>query len=101
MKSRVIDQLRREARNNKVVYMSQLFGVEEKNSIEEMLVEESFENRFETKLDMAFLIEKMKAYNVTLDDLLLEAPKHIDTRLRAIEVAKYVYEVEPLRKKIY
>ncbi|GAB6086074.1 RNA polymerase sigma-I factor [Alkaliphilus crotonatoxidans] len=99
MKSRVIDQLRREARNNKVVYMSQLFGVEEKNSIEEMLVEESFENRFETKLDMAFLIEKMKAYNVTLDDLLLEAPKHIDTRLRAIEVAKYVYEVEPLRKK--
>ncbi len=99
MKSRVIDQLRREARSNKVIYVSQLFGVDEENGIEQMLVEESFESHFETKLDMAFLVEQMKAYNVTLDDLVAEAPKHIDTRIRAIEVAKYVYGVESLRKK--
>lgn len=99
MKSRVIDQLRREAKRNREVYISQLASDDEEKSLDYVLVEEGFESRLEAKLDMAFLIERMKSFNVTLEDLLKEAPKHIDTRLKAIEIAKHIYEVEALREK--
>lgn len=99
IKSRIIDQLRRESRTSKEIFMSQLEGEENENFADNIIAVESFEERVETRVDMAALIRRMKTFGVTLDDLIREAPKHIDTRVTAIKIAKCVYENKDLRDK--
>lgn len=101
IKSRLIDQLRSESRRSREVYMSQLKldDDEDGNYMENIMAIESFEAGIETKLDMATLVENMKDFGVSLEDLIEEAPKHRDTRTTAINIGKYVFENVHLRER--
>lgn len=100
IKSRLIDQLRSESRRSKEVYMSQLKSDEEDdNYTENIMAIEGFEAGIETRLDMATLVENMKYFDVSLEDLINHAPKHRDTRISAINIGKYVFENTHLREK--
>ncbi|MBU5676462.1 RNA polymerase sigma factor SigI [Alkaliphilus sp. MSJ-5] len=100
IKSRLIDQLRSESRRSKEVYISQLKSDDEDdNYTENIMAIEGFEAGIETRLDMATLVENMKDFDVSLEDLINHAPKHRDTRIAAISIGKYVFENIHLREK--
>ncbi|WP_034328119.1 RNA polymerase sigma-I factor [Alkaliphilus transvaalensis] len=100
IRSRIIDQLRKESKGLKEVYISQFSFEEDESSLDQFTAVESFENQLEIKMDMATLIKQMEAFGVTLDDLLREAPKHLDTRIKAVEIGRYVYGQKDLKAKL-
>ncbi|QUH19209.1 RNA polymerase sigma factor SigI [Alkaliphilus sp. B6464] len=100
IKSRLIDQLRSESRRSKEVYINQLKSDDEDdNYTENIMAIEGFEAGIETRLDMATLVENMKDFDVSLEDLINHAPKHRDTRITAISIGRYVFENVHLREK--
>ena len=99
IKSRIIDQLRKESKNPTIV-LSSLENSDDLDHLENIVAVESFESNIEAKEDMNLLIKRMAGFNVTLDDLVNEAPKHLDTRLMALKIGKYVFENEGLRERL-
>ncbi|MBM7614742.1 RNA polymerase sigma-I factor [Alkaliphilus hydrothermalis] len=97
IKSRVIDQLRKESKRSKEVYISQFSS--EVDGADYLMATEGFENKLEIKMDMKTLLQRMETFGVTLDDLIKEAPKHVDTRVNAVKIGRYVYENKGLRAK--
>lgn len=93
IKSRLTDQLRKESRRSKEVFISQLQREDDEDYYsKDVMVVEGFEAGIETKLDLASLVDNMKDYGVSLDDLINESPKHQDTRETAIKIGKHVFE---------
>jgi len=100
IKSRLIDQHRKESRKSKEVFISQIQKEDDEDYYtKDVMVVEGFEVGIETKLDLASLVHNMKDFGVSLDDLIQEAPKHQDTRQAAIEIGKYVFENSGLCKR--
>ncbi len=99
IKSRVIDQLRRESKRSKDIYISQICMDDDEQKTDHFMVSDSFESQLEVKMDMELLIQQMSAFGVSLDDLIKEAPKHVDTRIKAVEIGRYVYETHNLKNK--
>ncbi|WP_315122206.1 RNA polymerase sigma-I factor [uncultured Clostridium sp.] len=100
IKSRLIDQLRSRARRPKEVYISQLKCDDEDDDYHEnVMAMDGFEGRIETRFDIATLIEDMKEYGISLEDLIKEAPKHKDTRIIAISIGRYIFENDHLKEK--
>lgn len=101
IKNRMIDQLRSDSRRSKEVYISQLGSDDEEddNYTENIMAIKGFEAEIETKLDIADLIENMKHFDISLEDLINKAPKHRDTRITAINIGKYVFENIELRER--
>ena len=98
IKSRIIDQLRKESKNSSFVISS----IENNEEVEKSgaLAVDSFESKIEAKEDMNQLIKRMAEFDVTLDDLVNESPKHLDTRLMAIKIGRFIYENKELREKL-
>lgn len=97
IKSRLIDQLRKESRKSKDVSISQLQREEDEGYYtNDVIGVEGFEAGIETKLDFASLVDNMKEFGISLDDLIKESPKHQDTRYTAIEIGKHVFENKKL-----
>jgi len=98
IKSRIIDQLRKESKSSSLVFSS----IEDNENFEQsgLLAVDSFESKLETREDMNQLIKRMAEFDVTLDDLVNESPKHMDTRLMAIKIGRYIFENKELRDKL-
>jgi len=99
IKSRLIDQLRKDSRRCKEVLTSQLQDEDEAYP-ENIIAVDSFEAKLETKLDFAALVKNMKDFGVSLHDLINEAPKHEDTRIMAIKIGNHVFENRELCEKL-
>ncbi|AKL96853.1 RNA polymerase sigma factor SigI [Clostridium aceticum] len=99
MKSRVIDQWRREYKASQRIKTVQLLNENREEIQEDAAIEEGFESQIELKIDMATLVERMKDFGVSLEDLIKSAPKHGDTKNTAIKIGRYVYENQLLREK--
>jgi len=97
IKSRLIDQLRKDSKRCNEVLTSQ---IQDEDYPDNLIAVDSFESKLETKLDIASLIHNMKDFGVSLDDLIHEAPKHEDTRLMAIKIGKHVFENRELCEKL-
>lgn len=100
IRSRIIDQLRKESKRSKEVYISQFSTDEEAgNATDHIMSTDGFEDQLEMKMDMKTLLQRMESFGVSLDDLVNEAPKHIDTRINAVKIGRYVYNNKALRNK--
>lgn len=99
IKSRIIDELRKENRSSNVILTS-FSGNEGSEEQLETVAVESFEGRLEAEEDLKLLVKRMAGFNVTLEDLVNESPKHIDTRLMAIKIARHIFESEELRERL-
>lgn len=100
IRSRIIDQLRKGTRSSSEIFLSTLEKSDDADCIANIAAVDSFENRIEAREDMALLIKRMSAFKVTLDDLVNESPKHLDTRLTAIRIGRYVFENKVLKEKL-
>jgi RNA polymerase sigma factor len=100
IKSRVIDQLRKDSKTGNEVGLNQLENDENNFNSIYLTAPENIEEEIQMKVDMLLFVEMMKKFGVTLDDLLKEAPKHKDTREMAVKIARYVHEEALLNDKV-
>lgn len=100
IKSRVVDYQRKQTKLGKEVYLSQINSNEDEPASENLMAVDSFEASLETKLDMAKLVSEMKLFGVSLNDLIKESPKHMDTRIKAVEIGRFIYNNSGLRDKL-
>ncbi|SDK92238.1 RNA polymerase sigma-I factor [Natronincola ferrireducens] len=99
IKNRVIDQLRKESKISEKIVITQFTNEDDEEYEGTVGAVEGFEAQIELKADLADLINKMKAFDVSLDDLIKEAPKHKKTRATAIKIGRYIYMTPNLKEK--
>lgn len=105
IKRRVVDYNRKNYKNSKVYPLSYFESCEdeEKNYFEEKYFRVDsgslFEN-IETKEEIALFTQRLSEFNIELSDLLVSAPKHMDSKRLSIKIARIVAENEELSEKL-
>ncbi|KXG75634.1 RNA polymerase sigma-I factor [Thermotalea metallivorans] len=100
IKSRVTDYLRKTSKYMVAIPISQ-YDEEQEQQVEAQLKTEDFTEAFALKAEMKALEDRLKAFDITFADLVHEAPKHADTRLNGIRIAKYIASHAGLKDELY
>lgn len=99
IRSRVIDYQRKQKRTNNMISINE--KKEEGIEIEDILKSKDFTEGYDIKDQMNRFESKLKEFGITLTELVEEAPKHIDTRLNAIRIAKTIAEDKNIMEELY
>ncbi len=105
IKRRLIDYIRKNQKHNKVFPLTYFDNDENEN-------ENSFENKYfkvdsssqfsniETKEEIALFINKLKDFDIELQDLIKSSPKHMDSKRLSISIARVLVENKELSEKL-
>lgn len=102
IKRRVIDYIRQNQKNNNV-YPFTYFEDGENNSLEEKYLASDpasdFDN-IETKDEIRLFEQKLKEFNITLEDLVSCSPKHKDSKQLSIKTARLIADNHDMFEKL-
>lgn len=102
IRNRTIDHIRKSSQPFDTLPVSSL--VNENETDEEVLGRKKWQPNLEEQAVMVEEINKfisrLNHFGITLDDLVTEAPKHKDTRRKAVAAAQWLYNQPKLRHKI-
>ncbi len=97
IKSRLIDNSRKRKLDTVLIENED----EDDNVVDRMARVEDFTEDIEAREEIDGFEKKLLEFGVSLEDLVEQAPKHLDSRLRAIEVARCIVENDELKKDFY
>ena len=97
IKSRLIDN----GRKRKLDTVAIESESEDDNIIDNIARVDDFTNAIEAREEIAGFEKKLLEFGVSLQDLVEQSPKHLDARLRAIEIARFIVENEDLKNDFY
>ncbi|CAH2215292.1 RNA polymerase sigma-I factor [Tepidibacter aestuarii] len=97
--SRTKDYLRKTKKESKVISINQ-FPKEEQENIYNNLNTEDFVDKVILKEEIKTFEKKLNGFDITFNDLLNEAPKHKDTRINAISIARYIFENDSIKTEL-
>ncbi|WP_099192435.1 RNA polymerase sigma-I factor [Tepidibacter mesophilus] len=97
--SRTKDYLRKIKKDSKVISINQ-FPKEEQEKIYNNLKTKDFVEASILKEEIKTFENKLSDFDITFNDLLNEAPKHKDTRMNAINIAKYIFENDSIKMEL-
>lgn len=60
-----------------------------------------FTERLDLKNEIDLFTSKLNTFGLTLDELVVSSPKHQKTRLRSLEMSKYIISIETLISNFY
>ncbi|AOT73072.1 RNA polymerase sigma-I factor [Geosporobacter ferrireducens] len=99
IKSRITDYLRKIKKHSKTLSINQLEESEE-NWSSDSLKTEDFTEKIALKEEIQALEKQLKAFDITFQNLVEEAPKHRDTRSKALEIAGFIVNHQELRDEL-
>lgn len=102
IRRRVIDYIRGNQKNNKV-YPFTYFEGEENNSFEEKYLKIDFDTEAESielEEEIALFSKELESFDITLEDLVICAPKHKDSKQLCIQIARILAENKELYVKL-
>lgn len=99
IKSRITDYLRKVKKHSMTLSIDQLEKGEEKWSHDNLRTED-FTERIALKDEIQILEKRLSAFEISFQDLVEEAPKHSDTRGKAIEISKYIVGHQELKDEL-
>ncbi|RKD20871.1 RNA polymerase sigma factor [Caminicella sporogenes DSM 14501] len=99
IRSRIIDYQRKQKRINNVISINE--KKEEGMEIEDILKNKDFTEIYDIKDQINRFEIKLKEFGITLAELVEESPKHIDTRLNAIRIAKAIVQDKNIMEQLY
>lgn len=97
IKNKIIDYNRKSIKHKNTFVMSELED-KEAYAIQKRLSTEDFTETFELKSEMRDLEKELEKFDITLNDLVNESPKHINTRMNALRIARYIASNESLKQ---
>ncbi|WP_432405198.1 RNA polymerase sigma-I factor [Wukongibacter sp. M2B1] len=99
IRNRIIDFHRKTKRLNNVVSIDRDMPVEA--NVGNILRENDFTDKYDMKDQICRLYMLLKGFNITFNDLVNESPKHMDTRLNSINIAKGIVENEDIKEDLF
>lgn len=99
IESRIIDFMRISNKSKKVVLFSQI--EEEDNITQKYLSTGDFTESIPLKSEINELETELKKFKITFNDLVEQSPKHIDTRKKAIDIARYIVSNKKLKQMVF
>jgi len=101
IRNRIIDHIRKRSQQKEPLPVSSLLS--EEMTEEEIWRRKSFQPDLEEQAimveEMIKFTQRLAFYGITLDDLVAEAPKHRDTRRKAVATAYWLYSQPELLNK--
>ncbi|WP_425449743.1 RNA polymerase sigma-I factor [Dethiothermospora halolimnae] len=98
IRNRIIDYKRKNTGNNKAILIDRDDYNREINS---QLKTSSFTENYHVKEQINRFEKELKKFNIKLDDLIESSPKHIDTRLNSIKIARFILDNGEIKSKLY
>lgn len=99
IRSRILDYMRKLQKSNNMVSIDE--KMEGGYQIENDLRENDFTDAYDMKDQILKFKLKLQKFGITIDELVKESPKHMDTRLNAIHIAKTIVENEEIKEEFY
>ena len=99
IKSRITDYLRKIKKHSMTLSIDQLEASEE-NWSSDHLKTADFTEKVALKEEILTLEKRLKAFEITFQDLVQEAPKHNDTRIKAVEIARFIANNQVLKDEL-
>lgn len=99
IRSRVIDFMRK-AKSRGVMVSIDDENVNE-GDLGCLAVTEDFTYSYEIKEQIVNLERNLMEFQISMKDLLETSPKHVDTRLNSIEIARYMIEDNEIKEELY
>lgn len=93
IRNRVIDHMRKNRR-----FSENNISIDNVEDIEDDYISKGEIN---AKEQINIFIEKLGAFNITMEDLVEESPKHVKGRIRSIKIARYVIDRNELKIRFY
>ncbi len=103
IRSRIIDYQRKVKNVNKIISLNNgnLNNENEgKIELQDSLKEDDFTKSLDIKDQISRLKDILKVYDITLEELIEESPKHVDSRINAINIARQISKDEELMEII-
>jgi RNA polymerase sigma factor len=103
IRRRTIDYIRSNKRNNIVFPFTYFLNDEDDDFVEKYVVEEQINgyDGIEIKQEFILFEEILKMFKVSLQELVLCSPKHRDSKLLSIKIAKIICNNDILYNKLY
>ncbi|MFZ5985553.1 MAG: RNA polymerase sigma-I factor [Bacillota bacterium] len=102
IKRRLIDYMRKNKKDRKTFPFT-YFSNNDNEDFEVVYAEASYPDQFqsiETKEEIYYFERKLSEFGITLADLVISSPKHTDSKLQLIKIAKLIAENEFLFKRM-
>lgn len=99
IQSRITDYLRRMKKHEGTVPISQLCE-EENQMLDSNFQTEDFTKSYDLKYEIVEFEDKLRNFHINFSDLVQEAPKHYDTRMNALRIARYIAEHPELKEEL-
>ncbi|MCG8542311.1 MAG: RNA polymerase sigma-I factor [Clostridia bacterium] len=99
IRSRIIDFQRKTRSLSNLVSLDRDSPMEDR--IKEGLKINDFTDKYDMKEEILRLKSLLKGFNITFQELVEDSPKHIDTRLNSINIAKSIVENDDIKEEFY
>ena len=99
IRSRIIDFQRKTRSLSNLVSLDRDSPMEDR--IKEGLKINDFTDKYDMKEEILRLKYLLKGFNITFQELVEDSPKHIDTRLNSINIAKSIVENDDIKEEFY
>lgn len=99
IRNRIIDFLRKETSSKTFVHINAGNDFEEAHFTSDK--EYDFVESFSFRQELLEFQKKLKDFDILLDDLVEGSPKHKDTRLNAIRIARHIVEDKEILQALY
>ena len=99
IRNKVIDFLRKETPSKPTIYIND--ENEDKTSFDKVTKSPDFTESYDMKEQILRFQSKLAEFDITMEDLVENSPKHIDTRLNSIKIARYIFEDIDMKKTLY
>ena len=100
IESRLIDYMRKLNKTKRVVLLSQIED-EQKYRLQECYLIDDFTEAVALKSEIKEFEAELKKFNIAFGDLVEQSPKHIDTRTKAINIAKYIVANKEIKQELF
>lgn len=99
IRNRIIDFLRKETPSKPTVYFEDTVDMTEALIASDR--DSNFTESYGLRQELLEFQRKLKEFDILLNDLVEGSPKHIDTRLNAIRIARHIVEDKEIKNALY
>ncbi len=99
IRNRIIDFLRKETPSKSNIYFEDTQDADEYISLSNR--EDDFTESYSIRKELEQFQRELKLFDILIDDLVKESPKHIDSRINAVKIARHIVENKKIKQQLY
>ena len=99
IRNRIIDFLRKETPSKSNIYFEDTQDADE--YLASSHIADDFTESYGIRQELEQFQRELKLFDILIDDLVQESPKHIDSRINAVKIARHIVENKDIKQQLY